>query len=197
MNIPALLVEYLITGGFSIVWVIPLIFLFDFQLKLEYFKHYAVLIGIPITYVLGLMLDMFCGFITSKLNLKSDIRKQINVSFENKFGYLPELDFAKIYIRLYNNDLANEFERSSSRDRIARGVCLNLFLSSIFIPVSCFKTFEIAIAQFILIIMLTCLSFKIWQVCEMRSYRFKLYAFKTVKELKENNNSNGSNQSGT
>ncbi len=180
MNIPALLIEYLITGGFAVVWIVPLILLFEIDPTTGLYKSYIVLIGIPVLYVLGLILDMFCGLVTHKTKAKRIIRKEVKRDFIEKHGEIEDDSSASIYIRLHNNDLANEFEKRSSRDRIARGATLNLAIASILIPFAFDSKLYEAVFQFSLLCSLTYSSFHIWKVCEKRSYSFKLKAFNIV-----------------
>ena len=182
MNIPALLIEYLITGGFAIIWIVPLILLFEDQSNLCVLKSFTILFGIPLLYVIGLILDMFCEYIASKTKMKQRIRDIVNTQDCSKYGEVPDDPSASIYIRLHNNDLANEFEKRSSRDRIARGATLNLFLASAVIPWVTYKAIYTSVSYFILLLSLSYISFRIWKVCEMRSYRFKLRAYSAINK---------------
>jgi len=191
MNIPALLIEYLITGGFACLWILPLVWEVIPESVIN--KPFIALFGIPFLYVIGLMLDMISSFIANKAGWKKKIRESEQTVFTEIYGEVKNEIFATQIIRYKSPELANEFEKRSSRDRIARGAVINFLLASIIIPLSSLKSTSVntAVLYFFIVFSICLICFQIWKVCERRSYRFKLRSMYILDDEKNSSNDTG------
>lgn len=134
MNLPGLLIEYLINGSIALIWI----FWFVDISVIEGYLDDQKLIIIPIAYVIGMFIDFIAWMVTKPL--KKHIRENalgvIAKEMENR-GLLFDADAyqlfweEKIEIEKRYPDLKKELTSRSSRDRIARGTMINLIPISI------------------------------------------------------------------
>ena len=128
MNLPGLLVEYLINGCIAFIW------LFSFErIQAIASQSYSELLLIPVAYVLGMFIDFLAWIITrpvknqirdSALRVVGKEREESGVTIdvnEYKFFWDEKVEIEKSY-----PELNSEIKSRSSRDRIARGTILNL-----------------------------------------------------------------------
>ena len=124
MQLQGIRIEYLITGGISIIWLYPLIEMLRFgDETYSADLRKSGLIFIPIAYVLGMTIDFIAREIFSKS--KNKIRKEIYA--RNKMSKSNQ----EILIEVLHHDaeLHKRLETRETRYRIARGLFVNLLLS--------------------------------------------------------------------
>lgn len=160
MKTDGLFIEYLIIGGISICWVLPLFNIIDIPLSLLDLDAKIILVGLPITYIIGMIMDYYAAAILKKRKkeLKSHFFKL------NKLPKLRQYEFFFI-ITNYNKDLMKYLEMRDSRVRTARGVWINLVLATVFIPLYFGINKELTAMYFTipLLIGLTITSWYMWK----------------------------------
>jgi len=117
-SLPGLLVEYLINGVVAFLWIIELYPSIKTRFELD-----DALIFIPALYVVGMAVDLIAftvGYIPKHM-----VRRRL----DEKYGAstLHGGTHRKVFIMHNSSELAEELEKRSSRDRIARGTFVNLF----------------------------------------------------------------------
>jgi hypothetical protein len=136
MNIPGLLIEYLVVGSTALLWLFPLLDIpFISEQTLSFEKAAALA---PALYVLGMLVDFIAFILVTvipwrKYSLKALVRCSVHrrVRRENPKLALPligEGRSSQITILLIQHApaLMKEVELRSSRDRIARSAVVNL-----------------------------------------------------------------------
>lgn len=213
MNVPGLLIEYLVTGGVSLIWLLPFLQLLGFPWQDSLFVKLGSILLIPVLYIVGLLINFLSGHLVSATKRKiriSLIEEHINTNkwYKNFDNDLLEALFetekkgdtiikikkiesrvATIYLWLNCDNLAKGFEMRSSRDRIARSTFLNLFIAAIFVPLTIYisKGFHWKLLLcIILLITLSILFYHIWEESEKSSYRYKIEAVKMIALNKKN-----------
>ena len=123
MALPGLLIEYLISGVIALIWAYPAI-LKDFNIEIN------TLILLPAIYVLGMMVDIVAFFATKipKYAIRKSVRKKHGLPEAYQTGANLR---RHILITMKCEEIAQELERRSSRDRIARGTMINIIPISI------------------------------------------------------------------
>ncbi|MEL6923037.1 MAG: hypothetical protein AAFO94_03240 [Bacteroidota bacterium] len=129
MNLPGLLIEYLINGSIAIIWILPLVDLDDFPLM----DDLEALLLAPLVYVLGMFVDYAAWVLTRPLKsiIRENALKEVARNIADEGQYFDKAAYAyfwneKLEIEKRYPDLNKELTSRSSRDRIARGVMLNL-----------------------------------------------------------------------
>ncbi len=135
MQIPGLLIEYLINGSVALIWLLPLIISTNVIPDKIDNSTLAVVILVPALYVLGMVIDTVANFIVSphKARIRERMYQKNGISeaeFQKMDGYLIE---AKLI--LYAPELAKAVEKRSTRDRIARSSIVNVILAMIILIV--------------------------------------------------------------
>lgn len=198
MNIPGLLIEYLITGSIAFIWIIPLFSIFEISLTTHISSLGSIvsLVGIPFIYVFGLSLDMISLFIINKLKLKEKIREKIREKIKPKFNKKYDIEkydiqkykeIFKINVWLYSSEIGKAYETRSSRDRIARGTVLNFIIAAFITPISICRTHGTilkleSLITFIIFILLSTLFYLIWKECEAITYEYQLHVLQLMLE---------------
>ncbi len=170
MRLPGPLIEYLINGSIAMIWIFPFI-----QPKLCYYKE-ALIILIPIIYVIGMFIDLLAFGLTKffKQKLRMLVEKRYMGTTNDYFpGIGKEM---KIKILTKYPELAKEIETRSGRDRIARGMIINSIFFLIFSENLPFE-FELSL---ILLIM----SIIMWVAFEYASHGFIIRAYDATKKEK-------------
>ncbi len=128
MNLPGLLVEYLINGCVAFIW------LFSFE-KIHAINSqaYSELLLIPVAYVLGMFIDFLAWVITrpAKKTIRDSALRVVEKEREESGEPIDVNEYKlfwdeKVEIEKSYPELNSELKRRSSRDRIARGTILNL-----------------------------------------------------------------------
>ena len=124
-----LLVEYLVIGAVSLIWIFPLTINSPAFLDLVASKEVCVSIlalALPAIYVVGMICD-YWGYKITKLKILGKYGKtgiETEIWGEN---IDPKSQNIHIYATCYEPQLAEEIEARSSRDRVARGSFVAFF----------------------------------------------------------------------
>ncbi|MGK7883410.1 MAG: hypothetical protein AB4057_02150 [Crocosphaera sp.] len=194
MNIPGLLIEYLITGSIALIWIIPFLNIFGISLVTytSLLGNIISLVAIPFIYIVGLSLDMITTWIIMKLECKKKIKEKIDKEFEKhypkEYKKIENREFSIENIWLYSSEIGKGYETRSSRDRIARGTVLNFIIAAFIIPICAYPSILsfTSLITFIIFLVLSGLFYLIWKECEARTYRYRLYILRLILELEEN-----------
>ena len=183
MNIPGLLIEYLVIGGVSCLWLLPLLlWLGVFPTSgSDVLKAITPVIAIPFLYVMGLMIDIPAEKLIKAR--KDTIRKKTKDKFYTKVNDSrsiidAKIAFSTVEVMHLSQDLGKESEMRSSRDRIARGTFLNLFIAAFVFP-SLSESPLLSrhdIVVFCALLGLSGVFYLIWESCEKASYWYRLRA---------------------
>jgi hypothetical protein len=117
MQLPGLLVEYLINGSCALIWIWGSFKLFNINSPFD--NDAGLLILVPGLYVVGMIVDHLAKLIVDHLA---------------KLILDPLIDtnsFDSTKIILHSPDLGKEYVMRSSRDRIARGAFINTVLITV------------------------------------------------------------------
>jgi hypothetical protein len=139
MQYAAALIEYLITGLISLIWI----GLYSYQyvdissVNIKDYKEIIVICTFPVAYVLGIYVDVSSSYLLKRLN---NIAKLIakHVTYPYCFKALSNLILGTSRTEPYKrsaeilsyspSDIIKTMEAYVSRDRIARGMALNSFI---------------------------------------------------------------------
>ncbi len=184
MQLPGLLVEYLIDGSVALLWILPVLSAFGFILPSD---TSVLILFIPGLYVIGMTID----FLAHRMVLpwKEKLKKKV---YNQKRDENKNINFQAVPEKLiaYSSDLSNEFGMRSSRDRVARGTILNLILSTSFYVI---LNFESGLLNYWIVglgIAGIILSIAMWVRYQKLSYDFEAEAFRILEEkLSKANNS--------
>lgn len=174
MNLPGLLIEYLINGSLALLWIGRLFLMVNPEILA--FTGNEILF-LPMIYVIGMFIDYIAWFVTKpfKKMIRADalsvVHKEINDdSFQKKDFELFWQE--KLEIEKQFPELNKELSSRSSRDRIARGTMLNL------IPITILYWPMIHVLGIILFI----ISIFMWKRFEHYNHCFELRAAYSVRE---------------
>jgi hypothetical protein len=164
MNLPGLLIEYLVNGAIALTWLYPSIAVYLADMPAPLLPVVAVAL-----YVVGMMIDVVAWGITRPL--KHWLRRSVHRKYAP--GRDPEavsgtMRHAKI--ALHAPELARELETRSSRDRIARGLIVNAVLATV------------TVLPWWAGIPLVAASILMWSMFEKLSYMYELCAERVVDE---------------
>ena len=129
MSVPGLFVEYLVIGSMALIWFLPLAGL-PFEQGVSITLGKAAAFG-PAIYVIGMFIDFIAFWLfsgpTKKYCLKAFAHSLIDVhppedTKNNKYQRL-------IWLHKNAPEVVKEINMRSSRDRIARGAVVNIFIS--------------------------------------------------------------------
>jgi hypothetical protein len=127
MKLPELLIEYLIIGCFSLVWLIPLLIILNYFPNINnFFPVFAALL-LPCTYVLGMVIDFLASTILK--NKQKENYEKIKVKFKMTKQEI-QMCFSHRYISFFiikAPQILKESQSRGSRHRIARSTILNFF----------------------------------------------------------------------
>ncbi len=160
MNSNGLFIEYFISGGFSLLWIYPLLKIFGIEPCLLELNVKIFIVAIPFTYVVGMLVDFYASFLLKKLKLKY----RNNIYHEHEV--CEHLYYETIFeLTSYNKDLVKHLEMRDSRVRASRGIFFNFIISLIIIPLFFILANKIAIVicSIIILIGLTISSGLMWK----------------------------------
>lgn len=141
MILPQLLIEYLVIGSLSLLWLLPLLGL-DLSAQSSQ-SLVAIAAFAPSIYVMGMCIDFVAylfvsHFPTRKRSIKSKIRRMTLARFPAESrDLLPVSGNGRsaqigIFLTLHAPDLAREVSARNSRDRIARSTSINFGIAAIY-----------------------------------------------------------------
>jgi len=167
MTLPGLLIEYLINGVLSLVWIFPLFIRVDISQRPSWY----LLLVISGLYFVGMIIDYLAWFITRPI--KIIIRRQVEKNYQIKRQYKPGASYIRhAKFAIYAPEIARESAMRSSRDRIARGAIVNSFLSILSYSILGYNLLFVLTLGFIAILV----SLVIWISFEKMSYGYELKA---------------------
>lgn len=190
MQYAAALIEYVITGLTSLIWVALLlhqgvdITSFDYNT----YKELLVIVLLPSSYILGIYVDVASSYLLRRLSNLGGYFGRFNFN-KQPFTYLkaaligtpkanPYARSAEI-LSYSTTDIIRTMEVYISRDRIARGMALNsLITGSIFLAsVKIANNMYLALASFII----KFISILVWMRLRRLSKKFKTQALLQLK----------------
>ncbi len=171
-------IEYLFTGAFAILWLLPILpeeLIKDVSAKNE---TLLALVMIPILYALGMLIDSLSG---SALSWAKDlIKKRVRAKYQVRFHWSSKM--AAIYA--VAPELGVEYSTRSTRDRIARGLFANLVILAVVIATSRVEHLPVPrYATSVAVFLLAGLALGAWWRFERLSTEFKYKAIKVLEEL--------------
>jgi hypothetical protein len=182
-QLTGLLIEYLATGSASLLWVLLLIVVYA---SLPSDKDHPAVIALllPLTYVLGMISDFLGEWIVRnrKRTIKVNTRQGTAVE---------KLESQEIHTRIvtYSPELAKELNARSSRDRIARGVLVNVpfvgMATILYFVKNLRHTCYLCPAAgltIIFTILLTLVIYRMWARFQEHSYKYEVFAYQVVEE---------------
>jgi hypothetical protein len=194
MQLQGIRIEYLITGGISIIWILPFlnIFLWNNNFPVSSLSLNATLILIPFAYVFGMISDMAISKILEKPK-----RKIKQVTLKDKIQSLG-LGEKEIIIKIMDRNMALYYsiEVKQTRYRIMRGMVFNLLLLSFWLSVNAILYSEpvklkMAVWQkaglLLSVFLLTIYAYNIWKVFAFRFYREVVTIAKAIDIMAKQN----------
>jgi hypothetical protein len=185
MQIPGLLVEYLINGAFALTWLLPVITSFGLIPDTDKIPIEVILLLVPGLYVLGMIVDTAAELLirSRKKRIKESVYQTPNISKEELKRRLRTNLNVKLV--LYAPELAKTVQIRSSIDRVARSSFLNIVLLTVVVT---FKGFQITnglVIPILLLVMggmLSFLCFKMWSRFQFISYDYQMAAYQVLEE---------------
>lgn len=211
MNIPGLLIEYIISGIVAFVWIIMLLFnIPSCRSMMTDYSGIITLLAIPSAYIIGMIIDMLAFTLVRKQKEKIKQKEIGRTEAQNIYSsidikeleqYMTKRHLTdKLIISLNMKDmgsLADEIKWRSSRDRIARGFIVNSFLIGVMTTITiCVQYNSIHLENVlwiwyvigILMSVITSWAFsRIWRQFEKLSFRFQILADIEIRQLLEMN----------
>lgn len=185
MQIPGLLVEYLINGSLALVWLFPLLMFIGFDPdKIGISSSNAILL-IPVLYVLGMVVDSVANFIVRphKRRILQRAYKRFNISEDERLK-IGQFSREAIFI-IYAPELAKATQISSSKDRIARSTILNAILLTTTFCLHSFRQSNNPLDLVLYLaggVTLVLICWGMWARFQYLSYDFELKAYKVLEE---------------
>jgi hypothetical protein len=158
MQLPGMLVEYLINGSCALIWIWGIFELLD--INLPSVSGAGLLLLVPGLYVVGMIVDHLAKLI---------------------LDFLIDTDsFDSTKIILYSPDLGKEYVMRSSRDRIARGAFINTVLITAVFSLS----FRSRLGTILPIgIIFSVLCFSMWHRFEASTSEYRRRASEAIEEM--------------
>jgi len=177
MQIPGLLVEYLINGSTALVWLTPLLLLGGLPINIDH--AFTLALFVPILYVLGMIIDSIGRIALNphKRRIQKSVYEKLNPEKVGK--YVKDIE-------LYLNapELAKANEMRSSRDRIARGAVMNSLLATVSLAFY-FQQTEASVSPLSTIVVglvVTAMCWAMWARHQRASYEFRIQAWRVMKQ---------------
>ena len=194
----AALVEYLVSGIVGSVWIAAIVneFIPIKMGDIKEFKEIVVVVYFPIAYILGIYVDVISSYVIRrvkefyKLSLNKNIFKKVANICSKIFYFIagtPKSDpykNASIILSYSPSDLVKTMDAYVSRDRMARGMALNSFISA-FVSLWVLPC-HIARKAFVVSLIVFFVSILIWRRLRRLSSTFKKVAIKVLNENGEN-----------
>jgi hypothetical protein len=170
-TLPGLLIEYLISGTLALIWLVPVLAVFDFDI-LDDLPLPLLVVSL---YVIGMTVDFVAFWLVKplkrvprrwalrKARLEAPATPQHSVTYDVRFA-------------LYAPELAKEVAMRSSRDRIARGAIVNA------VALTVVTLLGLAHYSYPVLIALIVLSTVMWLAFEATSYGFVIRAQHELSE---------------
>lgn len=182
MQLPGLLVEYLVNGSCALIWIWILFHVPSVDLPagmdMARMDGARIALFIPILYVLGMIVDFLSLITVRHLTMKYTKQR------EGRDGKI----MSTAAILLHSVELGKEYVIRSSRDRIARGMVINSAITTIVLAAYCLTTSTPIAALFVLPIgfAFSGLCYRMWYRHERISYLYQKLASDALKEKLDN-----------
>ena len=184
MQIPGLLVEYLIGGSVAMIWLLPALHILG--LYTQGTDEGILAIFLPGLYVVGMIVDFIGWFITRphRRYISLRVRRKLDVGKEELDALEDVLD---TQILLHAPQLAKAREMRSSRDRIARNTVVNAILTTIVLAVYAQQVGSLfaSLASIAIGVVMTLMCWAMWARYQRLSYRYDVVASRTVSEERQ------------
>ncbi len=172
MQIPDLLVEYLINGATSLIWMMPIAMIFGIgTAKLD---TAATLILLPALYLIGMLIDFLGSRVLKRY--KKRIEQEVYEKIKKATGVEQEYSehYVEAKLKLYAPELAHSVDMRSSRDRIARGSVINFSFATVIWTIFLARQnrFDLAVVCLIVGIILILIDVNMWARFQISSYSF-------------------------
>lgn len=195
MQLPGMLIEYLITGSCALIWMWVISKVLGKAVPSV--SDARLILLIPAIYVVGMIIDYVAhalvDFIVNsadELGRKAKLLKTSTSSGQSESQEIEEQDkpelgsesVSRAYVFLQSPELTKQYEMRSSRDRVARGAFLNAILLTISLTIFCpcsnpYLPLQITLPAGLI---LSGLCFAMWYRFERLTSRFKRSAYKAV-----------------
>jgi ABC-type phosphate transport system permease subunit len=178
MALPGLLIEYLISGALSLIWLYPLMDRVGIVYRIETQTNTAwtalFVLGL---YFIGMLVDIIAWFITRPLKRK--LRNEIAAKYGMEYKPVPGTTHVRqARFAVYAPELAKESAMRSSRDRIARGAIINAVIgTTVYLIISTKIMITLAVG-----IGLIVGCFFMWWGFEKVSFGFELKADEVISQ---------------
>lgn len=180
MQYTAALIEYVITGLISLIWIALLLSLNIDFLAIDYnkFKEVLLILTFPLAYIAGILIDTTSSFLFKLIGgILGGQNKKTTSNNENDFktSYEKSAEILSYSV----SDIIRTMESYVSRDRIARGIALNSFMIglSMMVVLDVKERYQLIVVSFVL----TILSILIRVRLKRLSDCFKLKAIHNLK----------------
>jgi hypothetical protein len=179
MAIPGLLIEYLISGILTLIWLYPLANTYLPQDTTRFLTHSSYLpLFVACLYVIGMIIDYFAWLITKPF------KNRISQRLEKRYALELPPSPGRSHIReakfvMYAPEIAKESAMRASRDRIARGIIVNSIIATIVYSLLLDTKLHFALPIGVILIIM---SSVIWGAFEKVSYGFELKAEQAIDE---------------
>jgi hypothetical protein len=179
MAIPGLLIEYLISGMLTLIWLYPLVITYLSEDTTRFLAHSSYLpLFVACLYVIGMIIDYIAWLITKPF--KNRIRRQLEKRYTLELRPSPgQSHIRKAKFAMYAPEIAKESAMRASRDRIARGIIVNSIIATIVYSSLPGAKLHFALPIGVISIIMSSL---IWGAFEKVSYGFELRAEQAIDE---------------
>lgn len=177
MQYTAALIEYVITGLISLIWIVLLLSTSIDFLNIDYnkFKEVLLIVIFPLAYIAGIFTDTISSLLFKRIGGILGGKNTTNDESDFKTSYEKSAEILSYSI----SDIIRTMESYVSRDRVARGMALNSFMIGIgMIAVLDFKErYPLIIASFALTITSILIRVRLKELSDC----FKLKAIHNLK----------------
>ncbi|EGR4192345.1 hypothetical protein NM092_003676 [Vibrio cholerae] len=192
------LIEYLVTGIVSSVWISVLINKY-IPIPVEMIKDYkeiVVVVYFPVAYILGVYVDVVSSYLIRRLKelyyllLGFNLIRKIHDKLQSFFLFLAgksksePYKNASIILSYSPSDMIKTMDAYVSRDRIARGMALNSLISA-FVFLWILPT-DVSKSAFIICLVVFLFSIFIWRRLRRLSSTFKKVAIEALNNKHKN-----------
>lgn len=170
MNLPGLLIEYLITGVLAVLWIATIVrFGSNPAPPFDQLSGPQVTLLAPVAYILGMLIDYIGKLLTDPF-VVDDSKETLHK--------------AELFAR--SAEVGKQYEMRKSRDRVARGLLANLILLGVVGGGILLRQHPESLYWWApLFLLLSALAFIIWRRCYRLTRRFKLKASQAVLRLRD------------
>jgi len=177
MQIPGLLIEYLITGSVALIWLVPLLSMSG--VSLQGCDGAVIALFAPGLYVVGMIVDSIGWFVLRPQRRR--IRQRVYEGHD--FGGGKVFDRDPRFL-VHVPELAKANEMYSSRDRIARGAFVSVVVATI-VHATRFGglgMLSLCAACVVIGAAVSLVCWGMWARYQRASYEYEIQAFLAIEE---------------